>query len=517
MRPGLLHPHHDVDLTAPASHEGHGLIGDLELTTLVDAMSDGEASIADAAQRLLLDPLVDPAAIAFRQGVLTACLARPDVARELFEIAGRTLERRKKMYWGLVQRPDAVVHQGIELMHMYRGAFRDLRSVADAHVDDVEPGGFRDFLSMLRRELDDPFLAELDAHLRALRFQDGIRVSARLGRGNRPTGYVLERPAQRRPGPATRFLRWWRSLRGTHPSVYTYRLPAHDDSGVRALTELQARGLQRTADAVGAACNDLLAFFRQLRGELAFYVGCIGLHERLRGLGAPTCMPEPVSAPGVHGATGLYDASLALTIGARVVGNDLDADGADLLVVTGANGGGKTTFLRSVGNAQLMMQCGMFVPASAYRASLTSGLFTHFTRQEDTAMRSGKLDEELSRLNDLVHHMTSGATLLLNESFASTNEREGSELASGVVRALTESGVRVLFVTHLSQFARELYDARRTGTRFLRAERQSDGTRTFRMVTGAPERTSHGADLYAATFGSVGSEAEPVARTEELR
>ncbi len=48
----------------------------------------------------------------------------------------------------------------------------------------------------------------------------------------------------------------------------------------------------------------------------------------------------------------------------RIVGNDLDGDKKDLVVITGANQGGKSTFLRSIGLAQLMMQCGMFVPAN---------------------------------------------------------------------------------------------------------------------------------------------------------
>ena len=514
MRPGLLHPSLDVALGDPPPHAGRGVAQELELQVLIDAMAAGDRTIAGVAQRVLLDPLTDRAAMLYRQEVLRSCLAHPDVARALYAVAVRALERRKKMYWGLVRRPDAVVHHGIELVNLYRGAFRELRGIADAHGDRLGSGqGLGGLLAKLRRELDDAFLHELDDHLKALRFRAGVRVSARLGGGNAGTGYVLERPALGRPPPITVLTRWWRAVRGQEPAVYTYRLPAHDDSGVRALSEIQARGLGRTANAVSAACDDLLWFFRQLRGELAFYVGCLNLHERLATLGAPTCFPEPLeTGAGARRASDLYDASLALTVGHGVVGNDLQADGADLIVITGANQGGKTTFLRSVGSAQLMMQCGMFVPARSFRASVATGVFTHFTRQEDTAMRRGKLDEELSRLNDIVSALSPGAVLLLNESFASTNEREGSELAAGIVDALTESGVRVLFVTHLSQFAREQYERRHAGSLFLRAERRPDGTRTFRMVEGAPTRTSHGADLYRTVLGAPGGRAaSPVA------
>ena len=86
----------------------------------------------------------------------------------------------------------------------------------------------------------------------------------------------------------------------------------------------------------------------------------------------------------------------------RVVGNDVNADDKDLVIITGANQGGKSTFLRSLGLAQLMMQCGMFVPAESFCANVCDGIFTHYKREEDVTMKSGKLDEELSRMSDIV-------------------------------------------------------------------------------------------------------------------
>ena len=77
----------------------------------------------------------------------------------------------------------------------------------------------------------------------------------------------------------------------------------------------------------------------------------------------------------------------------------MQGDGKSLVIITGANSGGKSTFLRSVGVAQLMMQCGMFVTAQPYQANVTCGIFTHFIRDEDTDMTSGRLDEELRRMS----------------------------------------------------------------------------------------------------------------------
>ncbi len=66
----------------------------------------------------------------------------------------------------------------------------------------------------------------------------------------------------------------------------------------------------------------------------------------------------------------------------------------ELLIITGANQGGKSTFLCAVGLAQVMMQCGMFVAAESFSANVCDGIYTHYKREEDASMRSGKLDEE---------------------------------------------------------------------------------------------------------------------------
>jgi DNA mismatch repair ATPase MutS len=151
--------------------------------------------------------------------------------------------------------------------------------------------------------------------------------------------------------------------------------------------------------------------------------------------------------------------------------------------------------------SQLMMQAGMFVPAASFSAGLRRSVFTHFRREEDAAMNSGKFDEELRRMSDIVDRLGSDSLLLFNESFAATNEREGSEIAGQIVRALLAGGVQIFFVTHLYEFVRSLYDEGNPAFRFLIAERRMDGERTYRMVEGVPAGTSFGRDLYERVFG----------------
>jgi DNA mismatch repair ATPase MutS len=332
-------------------------------------------------------------------------------------------------------------------------------------------------------------------HLKRLKFRNGVLVSTQLGRGNKATKYVLRRPRHDRRNWVARLLQ--------RPPGYTFHLHPRDEAGSRALADLQGQGLNDVANATAQSADHIVSFFQMLRTELAFYVGCLNLKQVLDRLGVPSCFPVAVPfGQRQLSFSRLHDICLALSTQRKVVGNDLKADGKDLMVITGANSGGKSTFLRSLGVGQLMVQAGMFVAAESFSAEVREGIFTHFRREEDTAMVSGKLDEELSRMSGIVDALSPRSMVLFNESFSATNEREGSEIVAQIANALLESGVKVSFVTHLYEFARRLHERKMPNAVFLRAERLPDGTRTYRLIEAEPLQTSYGKDVHEAEFGS---------------
>jgi DNA mismatch repair ATPase MutS len=344
----------------------------------------------------------------------------------------------------------------------------------------------------LQEELDDDYLRTVEGHLQELKLGSGILMSAALGAGNKGAEYVLLRVPERRL--VDRLL--------PDRDGFSFQVSPRDESGDTALSELRDRGENSTANAVARSADHVLSFFAALRAELGFYIGCMNLLDRLSTKGRRTCVPCPAPRDTWDlTAEGLYDVTLALMLDGEIAGNDLDADGKRLVMITGANGGGKSTFMRGIGLAYLMMQCGMPVPASSFRAGTCTGLFTHYTRGEDTGMARGKLDEELRRMSAIADAMTPGCLLLCNESFASTNEREGSEIARGVVRALIETGVRVVYVTHLHDLAHGFFRQGRDDVLFLRAGLGEQGKRTYKLEQGEPEPTSHGEDTYRQVFG----------------
>jgi DNA mismatch repair ATPase MutS len=493
------HPYQKVEAPKLLANED-ALTQDLELNTLFNAMAGGDRFLFEVARQAVLSGLQNDAdTILYRQAVLKETLRNLSVVRNIYEVAVEAIEHERRRWWGIFSKnyPTGTLHSAVELVQMFMGKLAQLKRLADEHSGKFESEGFHTFFAMLKAELADDYFAEVKAHLKALKFNNGVLVSAQLGSGNQGTKYVLRQLMDKKP--------WW--LRRVFPDKrggYTFSIDPRDEAGARALGELRDRGINLAANTLAQSADHILSFFVMLRTELAFYLGCANLHRELDRRKVATCFPAP-APPGtrMHSCVELRDVCLALTTDRPVVGNELKGDGKTLCIITGANKGGKSVFLRSVGLAQLMMQCGLFVAAESFSADLCRGLFTHYKREEDTEMKSGKFDEELSRMSGMVEQLTPDSLLLFNESFAATNEREGSEVAFQIVRALLERRVKSFFVTHLYDFARRFEQVEADGTLFLRAERQADGTRTFKLHPGPPLETSFGADLYEKIFGGA--------------
>lgn len=500
MKARLMHRGRDFDVQQPLPWNEAALLQDLALETLLQAMAREDQFIHDVALRAMLTGWpTDAETILYRQAITQDAVNNPAVLRELYCLTVEAMENKRKHFFGTWGRyPSSLLYGAIEMMQLFVGILRRLRDIAGTQAARFASEGFRVLFTMLERELTDEYLAQIEAHLIELKFRRGALLSAELGPGNAGGNYVLRQPRKdERP--------WHRRLIAKGPPAYTFHLAEGDEAGARALSELRERGIRIVAGTLAQAADHIDGFFQMLRTELAFYIGCVNLQEQLAALGEPTCFPRPLPAGRRRlRCRGLYDPCLALAMMRRVVGNTIDADGKSLVIITGANQGGKSSFLRGAGVAQLMLQCGMFVAAESFEGELCTGLGTHYKREEDPTLKRGKLDEELARMSELVDHLVPDAMLLFNESFAATNELEGSEIARQVVSALGEKGIRVFFVTHLHTFAHSCFERATDQALFLRAERRPDGTRTFRLIEAEPLSTSYGKDLYERIFAGAG-------------
>ena len=496
MKAFLMYKDQDFDPKQQLPLNEQTLVHDLELNTLFNAMALGDNFLFDIAKQVILSGVNDLDTIRYRQNILKDCLKNSSIVRAIYQIPIDSSEYKKKRWLGIFNRyPSAVLSSSIEMMQMFVVLLKKLKNIADEYADEFESEGFNAFFAIIKKELDDDYLSSVENHIRELKFRDGVLLSAELGKGNEGADYVLRKKTRGNNHS------WMKEFFSNINPVYTFHISDRDEYGARALSELKDIGINLVANALAQSADHIDNFFNMLRNELAFYIGCLNLSEQLAQMGNPLAFPLP-AAPNQrrHSFNGLYDVCLALTMKQKIVSNDANADNRDLVIITGANQGGKTTFLRSIGLAQLMMQCGMFVPAESFSANICEGIFTNYKRKEDATMKSGKLDEELSRMSEIVDNITSNSMALFNESFAATNEREGSEIARQITCALLEKRITVFFVTHLYEFSHGFYDKRMENAIFLRAERKDDGRRTYKLIEGEPMQTSYGEDVYHTVF-----------------
>lgn len=494
MNVHLMDPAADFDPEAPEPEFADDLAQDLQLDQLWDAMADGDGFLRRIARAALLAPPRDPEVIRHRQRALDDVRRNTGAAWQLYRIAVDAVGLRRGIL-GLPLRN----HPGMELSYAVRlltalagqlDRLREFRTVID---DAFASPAFRGLADTIERDLSDEYMVELRRTLHELEFTGGVVMSAGIGTGGEVASPVLRRgkDANRRLFDRTPLKR----------PLFSFTLPDRDEAGANALAELRDRSLNDVANAASQAADHVQAFFASLRVEVGFYLAASNLVRALEALGAPTCTPDPLT-PDATTADGLYDPCLALRLGSAPIGNDVHLGRSGLLVITGANRGGKSTLLRALGTAQLMMQSGVRAPAERFAALPVGRVLTHWAREEDTGLAHGKLDEELERMQRIVARIEPGDLLLCNESFASTNEIEGSQILLEVTRALVESGVQVRSVSHLFDFAHDVQGSPALGAVFLRAPRADDGRRTFRLEPGAPLPTSYGLDLYDAAFGT---------------
>lgn len=187
--------------------------------------------------------------------------------------------------------------------------------------------------------------------------------------------------------------------------------------------------------------------------EVQFYVAYLEQIAPIQDRGLDFCLPEVTVDDREVRAREAFDLSLVLT-GTSMVANDFELTGAErILVVTGPNQGGKTTFARMFGQLHYLASLGLPVPAREARLLLPDRVFTHFEREESVVTLRGKFEDELVRIHEILGHATARSVLVMNESFGSTTLRDALVVGGEIVGQVIELGALCVFVTFVDELA----------------------------------------------------------------
>ena len=191
--------------------------------------------------------------------------------------------------------------------------------------------------------------------------------------------------------------------------------------------------------------------------EVQFYLGYLALIAPLRRAGLPFCYPAVSARSKRESVSESFDLALALKLvgeRAKVVCNDFSLDDAErILVVTGPNNGGKTTFARMFGQLHHLAALGLLVPGSRARLFLPDRIFTHFEREEEIEKLRGKLDDELVRVRSILEQATDHSVVVMNESFGSTTLNDALLIGTTVMERLVERDLLGVYVTFVDELA----------------------------------------------------------------
>jgi DNA mismatch repair protein MutS len=194
---------------------------------------------------------------------------------------------------------------------------------------------------------------------------------------------------------------------------------------------------------------------RSFEREIQFYLAYLDYIDPLKSLGLNFCLPTIQKTSKEIHAKGTFDIALAKKLSGErraAVTNDFSLDGVErIIIVSGPNQGGKTTFARTFGQIHFLGSLGCPVSGEQARLYLFDELFTHFGKEEDQTYQSGKLEDDLLRIRDVLVRATPQSIIIMNEIFSSTTTQDALALGTRVIKKVIELDSLCVIVTFIDE------------------------------------------------------------------
>lgn len=233
---------------------------------------------------------------------------------------------------------------------------------------------------------------------------------------------------------------------------------------------------------------------RTLYPQLCFYLTLVDMYRTMEEHGVSIC--EPTFTEGAFCAEECISPAFFVMLYStnrliNIVPNNVALKKNNAAIITGANQGGKTVYLKTIGQLSHLARCGCLITAKFCRLPLYDVIETHFLKPEKYGQ--GRLAEEILRIENIFKKLTNNSLVLFNESFNTTRRIDGLRIATHYIKNILEKGATVVFVTHFA----ELYDSvnYREKTIELCAETNEDGKRSYRIIADRGEGNSCAHDV----------------------
>ena len=147
MKALLMYSDRDFDPGQELPSQEPELAADLELDILLAAMAGGDKFLYAMARQGIHSALTTPAEITYRQHVLADCVARPEVIRDLYDLAVEGVGAERRVFGFLFRdSPDTILRRSLELMRLYVALLRRLAKAGQQHAPGFRSAGFQPVL-----------------------------------------------------------------------------------------------------------------------------------------------------------------------------------------------------------------------------------------------------------------------------------------------------------------------------------------------------------------------------------
>ena len=171
----------------------------------------------------------------------------------------------------------------------------------------------------------------------------------------------------------------------------------------------------------------------------------------------------------------------------------LSSSDSQILIITGANMAGKSTYMRSVALTVVMAQAGSFVPAAHARVGIVDRIFTRVGAFDDLASGQSTFMVEMIELANILNNVTPRSLVILDEIGRGTSTLDGYCIARAVLDFLHgrgASGPKTLFATHFHEIAAAEHDLKRVRTyHFAVKDTGKDVIFLRKLIPGATDRS----------------------------